>query len=131
MIVEIIVELVIEIVIQFFVEILVEVGVDTTARSKRSAAIGPIVGTVVYLIVGIVLGVAASYIWPGHFVRDPSSRLAGRIASPVVMGLGLCLISWIVQRRDIGEGFFSMNKFVQGIIFGAAYTFTRAMMIGI
>jgi hypothetical protein len=122
---EIIFEVVVDVIFGVVFEALSEAGIYAYEKSNANRVLNPVVGVAGYLLLGIIVGLASAEFFPGHLRIADSARLAGRIISPFALGLTLCLVSWFISRRDVGEPFFSLGKFVSGFVFSSSYTLTR------
>jgi hypothetical protein len=127
---EFLIEIVLEMAIEFGAEILAEFGLGALERFREGRSLPPVIAVISYGSLGIVLGVISAYFVPGHLNFNDGLRLASRIVSPVLLGLSLCLISWIISRRDRGEPFFRLDKFISGAIMSIGFSFTRFAILG-
>jgi hypothetical protein len=125
MLFEIVFEVVIDVFLGIILEVLSEAGIYAYERSRENWVLRPVVGVAGYFLLGIIVGWASAEFFPGHLRIAESARLAGRIISPFLLGLTLCLVSWVISRRDVGEPFFNWGKFVSGFVFSGSYTLTR------
>lgn len=129
LIVEILFELVFEFVLEFVVEILVESGLYSAELRSKSRTPSPVTVAVGYAVIGGVLGALTVLLLPGYLIGDEVLRAGWRLLSPIALGLSLCLVSWFIKRRDLGEGFFRLDKFIQGVVFGVSYSVVRYLLI--
>ncbi len=126
---EIVIEFVLEFAIEFFAEILIEMGIGSIERVSEGRTLSPLVGAVSYGIFGIVLGAVSTYFLPGHLNVDVGVRFLSRLVSPIALGFSLVLISWIVRRRDLGQSFFSLNKFISGAVMSIGFSISRYFIL--
>ena len=125
LIVEILVELGIEFVIEAVVEVLVESGLYSAELRSKSRVSSPVAVAAGYVLIGGVLGALTTLLLPGYLIGDGALRAVGRLLSPIALGFMLCLVSWIIKRRDLGQSFFSLEKLIKGVVFGASYSAMR------
>jgi hypothetical protein len=125
---ELIFEFVLEILFGTVGEVLVELGLRAAETRESSPALRPVMTGMLYAIAGAVLGLVMHLVLPVYLIGNEALRMTGRIITPIVMGFMLCLVSWIIKRRDIGEGFFRLDKFIYGVVFGASYSVFRYLM---
>lgn len=128
--VEVLLQFLLEIVFSSVGEILSEVGFDLFEKARESRTVGPVFRGSTYLVIGCLLGVLSYFVIPVHVLQSSLLRAGGMVLSVISLGLLLCLVSWFVTRKDLGESFWSTEKFIQGVVFGASYSLTRAMVVG-
>ena len=129
-ILEMIFQVVLEFVFEAIVEILSELGLNVFEKTSKSKTLSPVLRGVTYLVVGTLLGVLSYFVIPVHVLQNTFLRIVGMILSPISMGLMLCLVSWIVSRKDRNEAFWSTEKFIHGVVSGASYSMARAVAVG-
>ena len=127
---ELIFYFVIEIVFEAIGEMLAEGGLNVFGKARESRTVGPIFRTLTYVVVGSLLGILSYFVLPVHIVQSSFLRAAGSVISIVSMGFMLCLISWVISRKDRHEPFWSTEKFIHGVVFGASYSLSRAFAVG-
>ena len=127
---EVIFQIVLEFVFELVAEIVSEIGLNFLEKARQSKTIGPIFRAVTYIVVGVLLGLLSYFVIPVHILENSAVRIFGMILSPISMGLMLCLVSWFVSRKDRGEQFWSAEKFIHGVVFGASYSIARAFAVG-
>ena len=127
---ELIFQLILELVLEAIIEILSEIGLNFVEKARESKTIGPVLRCFSYIVVGVLFGILSYFVLPVHVMPNTLLRVIGMILSPVSMGLLLCLVSWIVSRKDRNEAFWSTEKFIQGAVFGISYSLARALAVG-
>lgn len=125
---EILVQFILEFVLETAVEVLMELGFYSTAERLGSRVWNPVAAAIGYAVIGGALGALTFLVLPTYFIRDQTLRAIGRLVSPIGLGFMLCLVSWIIKRRDLGESFFRLDKFIQGVVFGASYSAMRYVL---
>jgi len=126
---EVIFQFVLELVFEAIVEILSELGLNFFEKARKSKTIGPVLRGFSYIVVGVVFGILSYFVLPVHIMPNTVLRVVGMILSPGSMGLLLCLVSWIASRKDRNEAFWSIEKFIQGAVFGISYSLARTMAV--
>ena len=129
-ILEFLFQIVLELILDVIVQILAEVGLNFLEKVIKSRTVSTILRGITYLVVGILFGILSYFVIPAHVLQNSVLRVAGIILSPIAMGLMLCAVSWFISRKDRNEPFWSTEKFIHGVIFGASYSLTRAVSIG-
>ncbi len=127
---EAIFQVILEIVFEIIGEILSEVGLNIFERGREFRSVSSVFRAFTYLVVGTLLGILSYFVQPFHLVENMSLRIIGMILSPISMGLMLCFVSWFIYRRDRNEAFWSKEKFIQGVVFGVSYSYTRIIVVG-
>lgn len=125
---ELISEFALELVIEFIGEIFVEWGFHSTA--ERLSAGRRNVGVLVfaYALFGAVLGWLSLYVMAAAVIETGAGAAAYFVLSPILAGLMLTSVSWVINRGIRPVKFFETKKFVFGVVFGAAFTLTRALI---
>ena len=127
---EVIFELIFELLFESLGELVVELGYHGWEKTHSAVKRNPVLGLLKYVVMGCLLGIISYWVLPAHFVDNEMLQWANRILSPLVLGFMLCLFSWFIKRKDLGEGIFNTDKFLAGVIFGAAYSVTRYLVVG-
>lgn len=122
-------QIVLELLFEVAGELLSEIGLKSFENARRSATFGPLLFGTGYVVFGGALGALSYFILPRYLIPVTWLRTAGFIVSPLFMGLMLCLVSWFVTRKDRGEGFFAIDKFLYGVVFGVSYTVARSVVL--
>jgi hypothetical protein len=125
---EVLIEFILEFLLESVAEMLIELGLYSAEIEVGSRVGNPVAVGAGYAIVGGVLGAVTFLLLPVYLIGDETLRAVGRILSPIGLGFMLCLVSWIIKRRDLGEGFFRLDKFIHGVVFGAAYSVVRYLI---
>jgi hypothetical protein len=126
---ELLFQFVFEVVLEVAAEVLTELGFSRFARAANAARRNPLVAGIGYMVLGILLGGLSTWVVPGNIIQSETLRIVNGFLSPLFLGFMLCLISWIITRRDLGEGLFRLDKFIYGVVFGAFYTLTRSALL--
>lgn len=126
-IVEIIITFVLDMVFSGIGETATEAGLNSVEKKLESHSISKILRGFTYAVVGILLGIISYFVFPTQVLHNQILRVIGIIISIISMGLMLCFVSWLMTRR---ESFWSTEKFIHGVVFGAAYSVTRALAVG-
>ncbi|MFN0139301.1 MAG: hypothetical protein ACKVQW_04345 [Pyrinomonadaceae bacterium] len=127
---EIVLQFILDIAFTAFGEAAAEAGLNSLEKSLKHRTIGKVLRGVTYVVVGALLGIMSYFFLPIHVFQSQSLRLALMIVSVVSMGFVLCLVSWIMTRKRLNESFWSTEKFIHGVVFGMAYSLTRAWAVG-
>lgn len=120
--VAVILEIIFELLFEVGGEVVSEFGLSAYGKTRNSNSI--VVGFG-YAIFGALLGLLTYSVFPHYLIQNEALSILTRLTSPIFLGFMLCLISWIISRRDRGEGIFRLDKFIHGIVFGVAYSLTR------
>jgi hypothetical protein len=127
---EVVFELIFELLFELVGEIIAALGFHAFDKARSAAAANPIWGSVKYALMGSILGLISYAVLPGYFVTNSALRWGSRIVSPLILGFMLCLVSWFIKRKDVGENLFRFDKFAAGVVFGIAYSATRYLTLG-
>jgi hypothetical protein len=125
---EVLIQFILEFAFEAAAEVLIELGLYTAEKGATSRVWNPVVVGAGYAILGGALGAVTFMVLPDYIIGDETLRAVGRVLSPIGLGFMLCLVSWIIKRRDLGEGFFRLDKFIHGVVFGAAYSAARYLI---
>ncbi len=128
LILELIVEFGLELVLQFLGEGLFELGFHSTAERLSSGRINIIVLCGAYAVIGGVIGVLSLYVLPQSVIRSGPAAFVYFVAMPLVAGLGLSLLSWLLNRGIRPSEPFELQKFAYGVLFAFAFAVTRAFV---
>lgn len=116
-----------ELLLEIVVEVLVEVGFHGTAERLSSKARNRVFVGAAYGIFGAVLGFASLYVFPKISFGDRLMPVAYFLLSPLLAGLSLTTVSWMINRGIRPVRWFEFDKFVFGVVFAAAYSISRVM----
>lgn len=125
---ELIFEFALELIIEFIGEVFVEWGFHSTA--ERLSAGKKNVGALIfaYALFGGILGWLSIYILAPAVIETGAGAAVYFVLSPILAGLMLTSVSWVINRGIRSVKFFETKKFVFGVVFGAAFTLTRALI---
>ena len=126
--VELIFEFVIEFLFEAMGEVAAEFGVSSWEKARGNKTFNSIILVVGYAAFGAILGLTSYFVLPQHLNFSRELRIASLVISPLGTGFILCFVSYFISRKDRNEPFFSLAKFVQGIVFGLSYSLTRAAL---
>jgi ABC-type uncharacterized transport system permease subunit len=123
---EIIIQIILEIVLEIIAQILVELGFGWFVRWLKTKIKGdPIYIGIAYFLIGLFLGGLSLLFFPDPIIKNYGVKVLYFIFSPILIGLSLCFFNWLLKGKVIGERFFRIEKFIDGVIFALAYSLTR------
>jgi hypothetical protein len=123
---EIIFGFIAEIVLTIVGEAFVELGFHSLAKKLGDRFWKRVFLAAVYATGGFILGLLSLKILPVIDFADRAAILYF-IFAPIIAGLALCLVSWIIDRGINDRGFFSPAKFIYGATFAFVFSMTRTM----
>lgn len=126
---ELLLELGLEILLSLIGEALVEVGFHSTAERISAGRKNVVVVGVAYAIMGAILGILSLYLMPAIEFRSGLFAFMYFVAGPVAAGFGLSLMSWAINRGIREAKPFELKKFIFGVLFGAAFAFSRVFWV--
>lgn len=126
-IVEFIFGFIAEIVLTIVGEAFVELGFHSVAhrlgeRFWRRAFLAAI-----YATGGFILGALSLKLLPVMIFGNRAFAVLYFILAPIVAGLALCLVSWIIDRGINDRAFFDLTKFIYGVTFALVFSITRTI----
>lgn len=121
---EIILELLLEGFLYIVVDLLVELGFRSlgetmTSRHERN----PILAGIGYALLGAIAGGISLLIFPEAFVRSERFHGINLLISPVLAGLGMAGLGWLLERS--GHRRLRLDSFIFGYIFALPMAFVR------
>jgi hypothetical protein len=121
---EFLIEVVFEGLLQLFGELLVEIGArslgETIApREDRN----PILAGLGYATLGLIAGGLSLFIFPDSFVRSETFHGVSVFISPVLAGLGMAGLGWLLERS--GQRRLRLDSFAFGFIFALPMAIVR------
>ncbi|MGD9628422.1 MAG: hypothetical protein AB7V18_04185 [Pyrinomonadaceae bacterium] len=114
-----------ELLLEIVVEVLVEIGFHGTAERLSSKARSRVFVGLAYALFGAVLGFASLCVFPRMNFGDRLVPAVYFILSPIVAGLSLTTVSWMINRGIRPVRWFELDKFAFGVVFAAAYSISR------
>lgn len=114
-----------ELVLETIGEILIEIGFHKTAGVISDGAWSKILLGGVYAIGGGVLGWASLLMFPKMAFARPGFAVFYFIVSPIVAGLALMTVSWLIDRGINNARWFQPSKFAFGVLFALGYSLSR------
>ena len=108
-------------------ESLVELGLDAITELPGGKWGKRIFYGFLYTVAGFALGALTLQFVPLITFGNRSIPILYFIFSPIVAGLALCFVSWVINRGIEDRPFFQGEKFANGAIFALAFTLTRSM----
>ena len=127
---EVVIQIVFEVVCWAVAEVVAEIGLNSLEKITRTKTIGPVLRGFTYASVGVLLGIISYFVLPNYVFQNSAIRVAGIILATILMGLMACLFGWATLRRKLSLPFWSTEKFVHGVVFGASYFLSRGLAIG-
>jgi hypothetical protein len=127
-ILEFVVGFVIEMVLGIVGEILVELGFHSVAERFSDRAWKRVITGFAYGVFGFALGWLSLFFLPKLQLENRSIVVIYFILSPIIAGLALCGINWIIHRGIERVAFFQLTKFLYGAFFVLAYAVARAIL---
>ena len=116
-----------ELVLTVIGETLFELGFHSLAEAPSSRVSRRVIVGLLYAIAGIVLGALSLKVIPLLVLGNRAVGVAYFIVAPILAGLALCAVNWIMNRGiDERAGFFHVKKFVYGVLFALMFSLTRA-----
>jgi hypothetical protein len=108
-------------------ETLFELGFHSLAEAPSNRISKRVFFGFLYAVAGIVLGALSLKVIPLLVFGGPAVGVAYLIVAPLLAGLALCGVNWIMNRGiDERAGFFQLKKFVYGVLFAFMFSLTRA-----
>ena len=128
---ELILELVIgffsEIVLTVFGEALVELGLHSVSEGAGGKRWKGFFFAIWYALAAAVIGWLSLSVMPLMVIGSRTVVVLYFILAPLFAGLGLCLVSWIINRGINDRNFFQPAKFVYGVVFALTFSLTRTI----
>jgi len=122
---EAILQIVAELLWEVLGEIFGEVIIIGFERAKESTVLSPVVGVLTYALFGAFFGWLNALVVADHFIRNSGVRSANLFLSPIILGITLCLISWLMRGRKAGQSWFRLDRFIAGVVFALLYSTVR------
>ena len=128
-------ELIIELVISFFAEIvltvfgeaLVELGLHSATEGTGVKRWRGFFYALWYAVAAFVVGWLSLIVMPLMVIGSRAVVVLYFIVAPLFAGLGLCFVSWIINRGINDRGFFQPAKFAYGVVFALAFSLARSI----
>ena len=121
---EIVFELVFEGIVYLLGELIVELGfrsLGETVASRHER--NPILAGIGYALLGTIAGGVSLLIFPEPFVRSERFHGINLLISPVLAGLGMAGLGWLLDRS--GKRRLQLDSFVFGFIFALPMAIVR------
>jgi len=126
-IVEIIFGFIGELLLEIVVEVLVEFGFHNTAgRLSDSFRSRTFVG-LAYTVFGVILGALSLLVFPKISFDIALIPALYFIVSPIIAGLSLTTVSWLIDRGIENSRWFKWDKFIFGVVFALGYSLSRVV----
>ena len=113
-----------EVLLEFAATLLVDLGLhslkQTTAKRKDR---NPIFAGIGYALLGLIFGGVSLLIFPDAFARSESFHGINLVISPVLAGLGMAGIGWLLERS--GKRRLRLDSFLYGFIFAFPMALVR------
>ena len=116
-----------EIVITVVGEAFVELGFHSLAERIGQRFWKRIFVGALYAAGAFALGALSLRVLPVMVYNSRMTALIYFIFAPIIAGLALCLVSWIINRGINDRGFFDATKFAYGVIFALIFSVTRTI----
>lgn len=127
-IVEIVVYVIGELLLTVIGEALVELGFHSLSEAPGSRMSRRVFLGLIYAVAGIALGALSLKIVPLLIFGGPAINVGYFIVAPIIAGLALCLVSWLMNYGiDDRAPFFQAKKFVYGVLFALMFSLTRTI----
>ena len=108
-------------------ETLVELGFHSLSEAPSNRVSRRVFFGFVYAVGGVVLGALSLKLIPLLVFGNPAIGVIYFIAAPILAGLALCLVNWLMNYGiDDRAAFFQVKKFVYGVLFALMFSITRA-----
>lgn len=128
---EIIVELAIgfftEIILTVFGEALVELGLHSVTEGAGGKRWKPFFYAIWYALAAVVVGYLSLLVIPLVVFHGRTIVILYFVVAPLIAGISLCLVSWIINRGINDRAFFQPAKFIYGVVFALAFSVTRTI----
>ncbi len=128
---ELILELVIgfltEIVLTVFGEALVELGLYSVTDGSGGTRWKRFFYAIWYAVAAFIVGYLSLKVVPLVVFGSRTIVILYFVVAPLVAGLGLCLVSWIINRGINERRFFQPAKFAYGVVFALIFSLTRSI----
>lgn len=122
--IEFVFELIFEVLIQLAGELFVELGFRSLGETLASREErNPFVAGIGYALLGLIAGGVSLLVFPNSFVRSERFHGISLLISPVLAGLGMAGLGWLLERS--GGRRIQFDSFVYGFIFAAPIAIVR------
>lgn len=108
-------------------EVLIELGFEAVTEAPASKGGKKFFLGFLYAVAGLVLGALSLKLLPLMVLGNRSVAVLYFVLAPVVAGLALCAVSWIIHRGIDHRPFFQLSKFIDGVVFTLAFSLTRTI----
>jgi len=115
-----------ELVLETVGEVLLEFGFHKTAGRISEGAWNKILLGAVYAVGGGVLGWLSLLMFPKMVFAQFGLAIFYFIVSPIVAGLVLMTVSWLIDRGINNSRWLQPAKFIFGVVFALGYSLSRA-----
>jgi hypothetical protein len=116
-----------ELILEVFGEVLIEVGFHGTAEKLSNRSGNRLLIGAVYAGFGALLGFLSLYLFPKMVFAGPAIPVLYFVFSPIVAGLSLTTVSWIINRGIRPVTWFELDKFGFGVVFALGYALSRLL----
>ena len=127
LLIELIIGFVAEIALTIFGEALVELGLHSITEGTGGRRWRGIFFAFLYAVAAFVAGYLSLFVMPLVVFGNQAANVVYVIVAPLIAGLGLCFVSWIIDRGINDRGFFQLNKFAYGVLFALVFTISRSI----
>lgn len=124
---EIVFNLVLEFLLGLIGEALVEFGFHSAIERIGGRMAKPILTAIVYGVCAFLLGMLSVLFIPRMGFPSAAVATVYFIGAPLVAGLALCLMNWIIHHDIERVSFFQFGKFVYGAVFVVSFSLARAV----
>ena len=108
-------------------EALVELGFHSLAEAPSGKLSRRFFVGLLYSVGGVILGALSLKVIPLLVFGNSAIGIAYFIVAPLLAGLALCFVNWLMNRGiDERAGFFQVKKFIYGVLFALMFSLTRA-----
>jgi hypothetical protein len=116
-----------EVVIEVVGEVLFEFGFHSTAERLSSGVKNKFIVGTAYTIFGGILGGLSLLIFPKLVFANPLIPITYFVIAPIIGGLSLSFVSWIINKGIRPARLFEFNKFIYGVLFALSYAIARVI----
>jgi hypothetical protein len=117
----------VELVLTILGEAVAELGLHAISEALNAKAWKRFLVGSLYATGGLILGAISLNLFPKMVFSTKVIPAVHFIVSPVIAGLALCFVSWIINRGINDRGFFDVSKFIYGVIFALLFSLTRSI----
>lgn len=119
---------IIELIIELVGEAFIELGFNSTAEKLSSRTSNRLLAAGAYAIFGAVLGYLSLLVVPKIAFAGFALPVLYFLVSPVIAGFSLTFVSWLIRRGIRQTSWFSLDKFIFGVVFAITYSVARVIL---